>query len=82
MGIIISLVICLLLNFLVSMLFGYLIPNPYLASMITSIVIAFIYSIWVLPFDRIHFYKYKNFWMYFLIGSIVFLLLDCFSFLM
>ncbi len=80
MSFIIWLLVCLALNTVVSMLVSFLIPNYYLASIITSIIIAFIYAILVQRGDRAHFYRYRSFWMYFLITAIIFMLFDALSF--
>lgn len=78
---IISFIVCFFINIVVSYVIGILIPDYYLAQIITSVLIAFIYSIFVTP-DKRSFYKNRNFWILFLGMSIFFLLLDCLSFLM
>ncbi|MFA6861195.1 MAG: hypothetical protein WCR56_02295 [Bacilli bacterium] len=80
MGIIGSILICLFLNMIISFIVQMLVPNYYLAEMIVSVIIAFIYAIFICP-DKLHFYKYKEFWMYFLGTAVVFLLFDCLFFL-
>jgi hypothetical protein len=82
MGLLVSFLICFILNIAISMIFTWLIPNVYLASMLTSIVISFIYSLFILPYDRGHFYRYKRFWYGFLGMGIVFLLIDVFTFIL
>ncbi len=77
---IIWLLVCLALNTLVSTLVSLFIPNYYLATMITSIIIAFVYALISQRGDRLHFYKYRNFWLYFLGTAIVFLLFDALVF--
>jgi len=80
MSIFISIIICLLLNMIVSFVIRSLVSNYYLAEMLTSIIIAFIYAIIITP-DKAHFYKNRNFWMYFLGTALFFLLFDCLLFL-
>lgn len=75
-SLIISILVCLVLNYVVSLLVSLVVPDYYLATMLTSIIIAFIYSLWNVHFDRGHFYKQKGFWMNFFIISIIFLIMD------
>jgi len=59
-----------------------IIPNYIIATMATSVILSFLYSVFaVVPFDRLHFYKYQNFWKFFFGLSIAFLLFDCISFI-
>ncbi|MCI1735165.1 MAG: hypothetical protein LKM30_05475 [Bacilli bacterium] len=81
MDILFSLLICIALNLVISTIMSILIPNYILAAMATSIIIAFIYAIFSVPNDRAHFYKQKYFWLYFFGMSILFLVIDAFSFL-
>jgi hypothetical protein len=82
MDIFLSFMICFVINLVISAIFQALIPNYFIASMLTSIVIAMIYAIMVLPFDRLRFYKQRSFWVSFFVMSIIFLLLDCLTFML
>ncbi len=75
------LLVCLAVNVIISMLVSTLGGNAYLATMLTSLVLAFLLALMNTTFDRRHFYRYRSFWMYFLITAIVFLLLDLLVFL-
>ncbi len=75
MSFILWLLLCLVLNTVISTLVSYLIPNYYMASLISSIIIAFVYAILVQR-DKRHFYRYRNFWIYFLATAIIFMLFD------
>ncbi len=75
------LLVCLAVNVIVSMLVSTLGGNAYLATMLTSLILAFLLAWMNTVFDRRHFYRYRSFWMYFLITAIVFLLLDLLVFL-
>lgn len=75
------LLVCLAVNVIISMLVSTLGGNAYLATMLTSLVLAFLLALMNTAFDRRHFYRYRSFWMYFLITAIVFLLLDLLVFL-
>lgn len=75
------LIVCLAVNVVVSLLVGSLGGNAYLATMITSLVLSFLLALMSTPFDRKHFYRYRSFWMYFLITAIVFLIIDLITFL-
>lgn len=78
---IVWLLVCLAVNVVVSLLVGSLGGNAYLATMITSLILSFLLALMSTPFDRKHFYRYRSFWMYFLITAIIFLLLDLLTFL-
>jgi hypothetical protein len=73
---IIELIVMILINEAISVLTHIFIPNQYLATIISSVLIAFVFAIiqqWV---DRRHFYRYQRFWYTFFITGIVFCLLD------
>ncbi len=72
-------IICLFLNMLISTIIALLIPSYYLAQIVTSVVIAFLYSLLITP-ERRWFYKSQRFWMVFFGLSIIFLLLDWVTF--
>ena len=64
------------LNLGISFLFRFLIPNVYLADILVSVVLAFIFAIVEQWEDRIHFFKYQRFWYNFFITGIIFCLID------
>ena len=78
---VIWLFVCLVVNAIISMLVGSLGGNAYLATMITSLVLSFLLALMSSRYDRKHFYRYKEIWMYFMITAIVFLLVDLITFL-
>lgn len=75
-SVLISILICIVINFIVSFLVNLFVPDYYLATIITSVIIAFIYSIWETHFDRGHFYRQKSFWINFFGLGILFLIMD------
>lgn len=66
--------VLILINMAVSLIVSILIPNTYLASMITSVILAFFCSM----FNGQGKEKYKSmdFWSSFLFLAIIFLLID------
>lgn len=81
MNIIISLFLCLIINEVVSFLVNLLIPDYFLATIITSIVLSFIFAIFSVQENRSQFYKQKNFYIYFFSLAIMFMILDAFFFI-
>jgi hypothetical protein len=79
---VITLVLLLTVNLIVSTLVQAMVPNYYLASMITSVIIAFLYGILATDEDRLHFFKQRDFYVRFLGSAIIFLLVDCVMFLL
>ncbi len=69
------------LNILVSTAVSLIIPDVYLADIITSIILAFIFALMEQWIDRIHFYKYARFWYRFFLVGIFFCLWDLLIFL-
>lgn len=74
------LIVFFVLNLVVSLIIGILIPNYYLASIVTSVVIAFLYAL-LSTFDKKHFYKDRYFWIRFFGLGIIFLLVDWIGFM-
>lgn len=66
--------VLILINMVVSLLVSILVPNTYLASMITSVILAFLCS----AFNGQGKEKYRtsDFWSSFFFLSIIFLLID------
>lgn len=81
MNIIISLFLCLIINEVVSFLVNLIIPDYFLATIITSIVLSFIFAIFSVQENRSQFYKQKNFYIYFFSLAIMFMILDAFFFI-
>ena len=77
---IISFVICFFINMVVSFVISAIFPNFYLAQIISSLVIAFIFAILLSP-DKKRCFITREFWQRFLSSAIILLLIDCFSFL-
>lgn len=74
-------VLCLVVNSVVSLLVTTLGGNSYLATMITSLVLSFLVAIINTRFDRKHFYRQRFFWVTFMATALIFLLLDLLLFL-
>ncbi len=70
------------LNMLVSFVVNLLIPNVYLADIITSVILAFFFALMEQWIDRIHFYRYPRFWYSFFLTGIFFCLWDLIIFLL
>lgn len=81
-GYLLILFICIILNTAINYAFLALTNDYYLATILTSIVIAFIYAIWSCPRPKSQFYKNRSFWMYFFGIGILFLLVDAIMFLL
>lgn len=77
----VSILILFIINMTVSSLCSILIPDVYLAQIVTSVVLAFVFAIYNQWIDRPHFYKYQQFWYTFFIMGIVFCLFDLVVFL-
>lgn len=77
----ISLFVCIILNTVVFYSVSFFVPNYYLASIITSIVLSLIFSIFRFWQERTGMFKNKNFYICFFGTSILFLLMDAFCFL-
>lgn len=71
-----------LLNSILSILIHLLIPNYYLAEVVMSVTLAFLFALMEQRIDRAHFYKYPRFWYIFFITGIVFCLLDLLFFVL
>ncbi len=74
-------VLCLVVNSVVSLLVTTLGGNSYLATMVTSLVLSFLVAIINTRFDRKHFYRQRFFWVTFMATALIFLLLDLLMFL-
>ncbi len=77
---IVQLLVILILNIAISMLFRVIIPDYYLARILTSVTLSFVFAIVQQWEDRIHFYKYVRFWYTFFIVGILFCLMDLITF--
>ncbi|QOS39171.1 hypothetical protein DYE49_01360 [Treponema rectale] len=77
---ILQIVIILIMNIAISILFQKLIPDYYLARILTSVALSFAFAIIQQWEDRIHFYKYPRFWYTFFIFGILFCLVDLITF--
>ncbi|MDD6240596.1 MAG: hypothetical protein PUA93_03310 [Eubacteriales bacterium] len=75
------LLVIFFLNSIVSIVCQALIPNYYIAEIVTSVILSFIFAIIQEP-DRAHFYRSYGFWVRFLVCAIVFLLFDLLYFLL
>lgn len=75
-------VVCLAVNSIVSILVTFLGGNSYLASMLTSLILAFLLALMNTRFDRKHFYKYRFFWVSFMGTALLFLIVDLILFLL
>lgn len=82
MNLILFFVICLVVNTIVYYSVAMFVPNYYLASMITSIVIAFIYAVFSTPGDRKGMFKSKDFYIRLFFSATLFLVFDAISFLL
>lgn len=69
------------LNTIISMCVHFFIPNYYIAEIIASVVISFIFAVLEQWVDRAHFYRYPRFWYTFFIMGIVFVLFDVLFFI-
>ena len=78
----IFLFLLLAVNIVVSVVVQSFVKNYYLASIITSVIIAFIYCIISTQEDRLHFYRQRDFYVRFFGSAIVFLLVDCITFIL
>lgn len=74
-------VLCLVVNSVVSLLVTTLGGNSHLATMVTSLVLSFLVAIINTRFDRKHFYRQRFFWVTFMATALIFLLLDLLMFL-
>ena len=74
-------VLCLVVNSVVSLLVTTLGGNSYLATMVTSLVLSFLVAIINTRFGRKHFYRQRFFWVTFMATALIFLLLDLLMFL-
>ena len=81
MSFLISLLICLILNIVVADVVSLLVPDYYLANIVTSVILAFIISLISLPEDKLHFYRNRRFYLSFFTTAIIFLILDAVFFL-
>lgn len=72
--------IFLLLNMLISTVVSLLIPNTYLAAMVTSVVLAFIFTAMSTPKGKGKFTS-QTFWMQYFTLAIAFLLMDALFFI-
>ena len=73
------------MNMLISFLVRVLVPNYYLASIITSILIALVFSIINTQRqtnDGLRFFRYSSFWMSFFVFAIVLLGIDFLLFML
>ncbi len=70
------LLIVLIINVIISYLASWLIPNAYLAAMVTSIIVAFSYA--CVTYRGKSKLKNEAFWSSFLLLAIIFLILDMF----
>lgn len=62
---ILSVFVACICGSLASFAFSFLTTNNYLLYLISDIVVAFVFALLILPFDRVHFYKYYLFHYYF-----------------
>lgn len=70
---------CLLiyiLNSVLSVFVHLLIPDYYLAEIIMSVILAFLFALMEQWIDRRHFYKYPRFWYIFFGNGILLCLID------
>ena len=74
-------VLCLVVNSVVSLLVTTLGGNSYLATMVTSLVLSFLVAINNTRFDRKNIYRQRFFWVTFMATALIFLLLDLLMFL-
>lgn len=82
MNIIISLFICLIINEVVSFLVHLLVPDYFLATILTSIILSFVFAILSIQENKSQFYKQKNFYIYFFSLAIIFMILDAIFFIL
>ncbi|MCR4698804.1 MAG: hypothetical protein K5762_05520 [Bacilli bacterium] len=76
----IQIIIIFVMNMAISILFQMMIPDYYLARILTSVVLSFAFAIIQQWEDRLHFYKYPRFWYTFFIVGILFCLVDLITF--
>ncbi len=69
-----GLILALITSFLVYFILGFFTDNIYLIYLIADILMAFIYALFTLPYDKIHFYRYYEF-HYMFASNMVFLLI-------
>ena len=82
MNFVFLLIICVVVNTIVYYSVMMFVPNYYLASMIISIIIAFIYAIFSTPGDRKGMFKSKDFYVRLFFSATLFLVFDAISFLL
>ena len=81
-NLILSFLICFLMNTLVYYSVSAVVSNYYLASMLTSIIIAFLYSIFSAPGDRKGMFRDPGFYIRFFGSAILFLFFDAIFFIL
>lgn len=74
-------VLCLVVNSVVSLLVTSLGGNSYLATMICSLVLSFLVALMNTRTERRYFYRQRSFWITFMATALIFLLLDLLLFL-
>ena len=81
-SLILSFLICFLVNTLVYYSVSSFVSNYYLASMLTSIIIAFLYSIFSQSGDRKGMFRDPDFYVRFFGSALLFLVFDAIFFVL
>lgn len=71
----ISFFVVLILQFVISTICTLLIPNDYIAEMVSAIILSFCFALLQEP-DKLHFYSSYAFWYRFLLMGVLFLGFD------